>query len=313
MLTVSSAPTGLIPLAFRVLGAAMRGVGGGLDRWSTPVAGIGCRLWPNKQVRVVLKANEAWRGRDGGRPALVIASGPSAASVDTTWADGRIVVSVNENHRLLGRLGIVPHYLVAHDEVYWSDARYDAFLPEFEAVARRTGARVVLPFSAFAAVTSRRLFMDQPPPLYTVEFGRLSDFESRARVPSLDLSKPVPGLHSVAHMGVAAALHAGCREIGIVGVDMDYIAKPGSPILHAYGKNSSNDHDGLTAAEAFRIEANRSYPDMLDVASEQLRAYAVLDSVARSVGGRLVNYSAEGLLETIERETFPPMVERNTE
>jgi hypothetical protein len=293
----------------RALGYGMRRAARTIDRLSTPASGLGLKLLPAAPARAALRANAGWRDIWPGRKALVVATGPSAMRVDPSWAEGRVVVSVNENHRLLNRLSVTPDVLVVADTVYWTDGRYADFLPELDEVATQTGARVVLPISALGTVKRRGLFRKAELG-YTVEFGRLSDHFGRADPPRLDLTAPVPGLHSVGHMAVAVALHAGCRDVGLIGIDLDYIATPRRGIAHAYGASDFNDHEDQPVLATYAAEKGFGYPDLLELIAQQQRAYAVLDAVARRHGGRVVNFNPEGLLETLERAP-PPAGQRH--
>lgn len=260
--------------------------------------------YASSAMRVLLQRNAALRGCHAGRRAFVLASGPSTLALDVSRLDGEVVIAVNEMFVRLLRQRVSKPYLVMIDPVYFSGAAaYDRCLADLSNASDELCGHVVIPAAAAGALQSRGLFgHGRVHPV--IEIGRLMDYPTAAAVPPLDFTKPIPTMYTVSHLAVALALYMGCAEVYLLGVDMDYIADPGQPIRHGYGENRYNDHDSLSALEAYQRDAGWDYPTLLRQAADQQAAFARLDEIARARGQQLFNATPGGCLSVLPRRAW---------
>jgi hypothetical protein len=253
-------------------------------------------------MRRLLERNAELRGRHAGRRAFVLASGPSTLSLDLSRLNGEVVIAVNEMFERLLRERVMHPYLLMVDPVYFSGGAYDRCLADLSTASSALDARVMLPAAA-AGKLDRGLF-GHDRVNYAIQVGRFMDYPAFTAVPPLDFTKPLPGMYTVSHLAVALALFMGCTEVYLLGVDMDYIADPEQPIRHGYGDNPYNDHDRISAMEAYKRDAGWDYPALLRQAADQQAAFARLHEIAAANGQALFNATPGGCLSVLPRKAW---------
>ena len=272
------------------LGALGRRVGAPPDP-SSVASSVALRLLThNAELREV--------GR--GRRCFVLASGPSTLEQDLSLLRSECVISVNEMFLRLQADDVVPEVLMFIDHDYLRKAPGDrGFLQDFAHAVERTGARAVVPLALHWIPECRTLFNSEPH--YILSFGSLLDYPSAAMVPELDFTRPLPGLYTVTHAAVALALYMGFSEIYLLGVDLDYICDPESPIRHGYGANRYHDIDRLTAMDAYRASIAHDYSELVRRTAEHLCALSRLGEIAELRGQHIYNANPGGLVGAFKR------------
>lgn len=251
-------------------------------------------------VRSCLAPNREKAGSLRGETAYVLATGPSLAHQPIERLAGKAVISINEMFSYLPSRGVIPRYLVIQDPVYFSGAqRYSAFVNDLFRASAELGIEPLLNVAVARseALKGRALLRT---PLWFQQIGTLLAYRD-ATPPSLDFSCPVPGLLTATHAAVAWALYLGAREVMILGVDLDYADDLSKPIRHCYGANIYNDHDRLSADEAYRRGGGVRSEDVRRHVREQIAAYEQLDGIARGRGQVIYDATINRRLGSLEK------------
>lgn len=271
---------------------------GGLTRL---VAGVSPRLrerfvaspwfyrFASQRTEALIAGNERFRGRHRGEIAYVAATGPSLAEQDLSALGGNLVISVNENYAYLRSRGVKVHYNVLQHTSYFTDLKtYAPMWRDFPAAIREQGIVPVLPSYAAALIAKDERWEGIDP----AWFYEVGDFlavigAGQAGVP--DFTRPVPGLYTVSHVAVAWALFLGCREVRVLGVDLDFANNQSEPLRHCYGSSPYADHEELSTTELF-IKTSQILPaEIVRHVERQKRAYSKLGEAARSSGQMVVD------------------------
>lgn len=253
--------------------------------------------------RELLAANLNLKKYGKSQRCFVLASGPSTLKQDLMRLRGHPIIAVNEMFLRLNAEGIPATVLSFTDPSYLRDTPgYAKFRDEFIKTIKNTPAIGVVPI--FSKNILGKMVDNYGKLNYFSTIGNILDYGSYRNVPNLDFENVLPGLFTVTHTSIALALYMGFSEVYVLGVDIDYIARPNSPISHGYGLNPYNEHDNIDAVTAYKDEMNWDYPALLVQTADQLRAYEWLDKISRKNGQRIYNANPEGLLEAFERRSY---------
>ncbi|MBF0562711.1 MAG: hypothetical protein HQL37_11960 [Alphaproteobacteria bacterium] len=299
------AESSLSGILHRTAGWAMTRTSQGLERWGERVR-TPFRLdkLASSTLHRVLQNNSALRGVGVGQRCFVLASGPSTSSQDLTRLRGEAVIAVNEMFLRLRDDGVRPTVLTFLDGSYLEDKEgYRRFLVDFTKAAADTSAVALMPIGA-RDLLHRLNLVQSVKAHYMTSVGRILDYQNFHAAPPLDFTAPLPGLYTVTHVALALAIFMGYSDIHLLGVDMDYIARPNQPIYHGYGVNPYNDHDRLSVLDAYDQYNNWDYPAMLQHTAEQMRAFQWLNQIAACRNQLITNANPGGLLEAFIRQPF---------
>jgi hypothetical protein len=123
---------------------------------------------------------------------------------------------------------------------------------------------------------------------------------ARPPVDLIDLTGAIPSLQTVSHTALAAALFLGFADIALIGVDLNFVGTPSTPVAHSYGKNRYYDLiNHASAADAFRSGHGWDWPFVLRDVARQLECFDWLARGAARHGRRVVNLARESLLTTV--------------
>ena len=243
----------------------------------------------SQRTSALIARNERFRGLHKGQTAYVAATGPSVAEQDLSTLDGNVVITVNENYAYLRSRGIRVHYNVLQHTSYFTDLK--TYAPLWRDLPTSVIEQDIVP--VLPAYASRIVAKDERweaiDPAYFYELGDLLAVAGAGHLDVLDFTRPVPGLYTVTHIAVAWALFLGCREVRVLGVDLDFANDQTLPLRHCYGSSPYADHDELSTHELF-IRTSQILPDeIVHHVEQQKKMYSRLGAAARLRGQTVVD------------------------
>lgn len=243
----------------------------------------------SQRTLTLIARNARFRGRHRGQTAYVAATGPSIAEQDLSALHGNVVITVNENYAYLRSRGIKVDYNVLQHTSYFTDPEtYAPLWRDLPAAIVEQDIVPVLPTysAAMLAADQRWKGID---PVYFYEVGDFLAATGAGHTVALDFTRPIPGLYTVSHIAIAWALFLGCREVRILGVDLDFANDQNQPLRHCYGSSPYADHDKLSTNELF-IRTSQILPEeIVRHVEQQKKVFSRLGEAARSSGQMVVD------------------------
>ncbi len=243
-------------------------------------------LAPNGEIK------NSWQGK----MCFILATGPSIKTQDLSKLSGTKCISVSNFfvHPDFAKLKPEYHVFAAShtpitDEQFSSQFRdAEAHFPE--------GQKVFISATDKYLVDKYQLFKKQKVYYYLVGDRRLG-----CTANSVDFSKQIPVIKTVAHVAVYLALHLGAVEISLLGCDHNGILNYGK-IHHFYDENknamTARGYDGNWNTFEITLLANL----------ETWRIYREIKNYTERKGIRLWNSTPGSLLDVLPRKNFEEVV-----
>jgi hypothetical protein len=238
------------------------------------------------------------QGRHSGRRCFVIGNGPSLAAQDISWLSDEITFATNafQLHPILERWQ--PTYYCIIDPVCFDRS------PAADDYLRVIRSRAMLstffvPLYFYKPLPTPALVLDDLllPPDRT-HFVALGGDISLTPVTELDPARLLPPLLNVAQVCLALAIYMGCSPVYLLGMDHDWLARPGAK-LHFYEER--------TDLEIRVLPTNPLLSDYrLHVSAIQRvwRGYELLADAACQRGVCILNATKGGALDVFPRVDF---------
>lgn len=250
----------------------------------------------SRDERERLGRNRDLKGRHAGRPAFVIGNGPSLANVDLAPLKDQITFVSNAfwKHPIVDHWQ--PTYYGIVDPMLLDGS--DAMRLFFEEMRRRIlSSSFLVPLYVHEHLPTLSL-IEQASWLPTAQTyfvamgGSLADEEPH----EVDATLLLPAVLNVAQFSIMMALFMGCKPIYLLGLDHDWLAKPG-PDQHFYeGTAGLELHPTILqteASETYWVEINRC--------AHLWKGYEHLAALAGRMRVPIINVTAGSFLDVFPR------------
>lgn len=242
-----------------------------------------------------LAKNKDLKNRHAGKRCFVLCTGPSILKQDISRLEGEIVIGVSNSYHHAAYGKIAPLYHCVPQITYNEKMTRSTIVNWFTEMHDKIGhATLFLNYTEQELVNKYGLFQGRD-----VRFLCMG----RTRYPSspngLDLSGIIPEIITVPLMAIMVAMHLGCKEIYLLGVDHDWFLTKEykyfyTPTVLA-GKDDSLNEDGSHVGGLYDI-----FSGGFNI-WKQHRAIRIL---ASQVGVKIFNATAGGALDEYERVEF---------
>lgn len=257
--------------------------------------------------------NKQYHNIHQGKRCFILGNGPSLKREDLSLLRDEYVFTVNQATRLPQFHDLHPNYHFWADPVFF---RIDENNPEdmellqtMLSVAQDNPALECF-FPVQQADFVRRFHLDEHLHInyYYTGYGIYEGFNGK-----IDYTKQVPGFGTVVHWCVTMAIYMGFREIYLLGCDNTGIITTVKSILH---QNDDNDYAyAVSDNEKTRMEkmlAGSSLEAYLQSYCQTLTDYRLLYAYCRSRQIKLVNCSAETVVDSVPRDSLTRVLQQPT-
>lgn len=262
-----------------------------------------------KDYMALLIGNKKYKNAHRGERCFVLGNGPSLGKVDLERLANETVFTVNFSMKLDSFGKARSNYHI------WTDTQ-DFYNPEIsDSIAEDIASLCntepgVLPPTCFFSIRSKE-FMDRYNLSEKLEINYISHcmYFFKNCDDEFDFTKPSFDYNSVVFTGIALAIYMGFDEIyllgcdatGIVGVINTHLEKPDT--THAYATDSTNEFLHRIAKETIPI-SNQFYNWY-----RILQLYSDFNTYCERRGVKLINCTAETVIDTIERRSLDEVLE----
>ncbi len=246
---------------------------------------------PSANESAILSRNAKFRNAYAGRRCFIIGNGPSLSKQDLTPLAGEVTIVMNHfNMHPIIEIWKPTFFCLAEPEGQFDHDLIRIFLDKTEAQANffRIGLKETIEENKYI-----------PPEMvyYLKMKGALYDWPIQRH--GLDLTKPIPGAFTTAHMAIMLALYIGCSPIYLIGLDHDWLTRI-EVAQHFYGTSPR--------ASGFYVH---SYKTRLEKIIKTWKIYESLQYIADKQGVTIYNATAGGFLDVFPRvvfeDLFPPV------
>lgn len=262
---------------------------------SIPVAPIVPTMLDAAERRRIGK-NAQLGGRHAGRRAFVVGNGPSLSHTDLGLLANEVSFVSNAfwKHPMLSVWQ--PTYYSMVDPIYFDGStEMETFFTELRGKVH--AATFFVPVYVHGPLPSVDLIEGRgwlpQNRVYYVAMGGALEEDTPAE---LDATLLMPTVRTVAQFSIMMALYMGCSPIYLLGLDHDWLAKPG-PDQHFY--------DGAAGLEAHptlvQEYASSTYLGAIEHCGNLWRGYLHLATLARQMGVPIINLTEGGFLDVFPR------------
>jgi Protein of unknown function DUF115 len=256
----------------------------------------------SRRTAALIAGNERFRDRHRGQTAYVAATGPSLSEQDLSALRGGLIVAVNENFSYLRSRGINVHYNVLYHVGYFTDPEtYAPLWRDFPKAVMEQNIVPVIPSYAASMVAKDKRW-EAIDPAYFFDVGDFLAVADVRHAGALDFTRPIPGLYTVTHVAIAWAIFLGCREIRVLGVDLDFVDDPTQPMRHCYGSSPYPEHDSLSTNELYVRNSMIPPSEISRHAELQKMAFSRLGEVALAGGQVVIDSGLRGQAGDLPKE-----------
>jgi len=251
------------------------------------------------EEQTLLRRNRRFRGMHSGRRAFVIGNGPSLAGQDLARLATEVTFVTNSFflHSSLDRW--CPTYYAVIDPWLLEDS--EEARGYFQQIASRApSSTFFLPLFFHRPLPSRRLVEERGfLPAEQTHFLVLDGDVSLPRLLDVDPAARLPPLLNVVQTCMMLALYMGVSEIILLGVDHDWLARPGENV-HFYAQAA----DFEDAVIKGWMPPPSQYKCQTEVQILVWRGYECLADLARARGVRILNAAPNSYLDVFESVAF---------
>ncbi len=285
-------PRSVTVIVVRRFGALLAVVG---QKLQAAAAKIGPTLTADERRH--LMANQDFRNLHRGKRAFIVANGPSLARQDLSLLKEEITFTMSGiwKNELVGKRWRPTYYALA-DSIFFTPAKGFTSVKEFFGNVRRKlkTTTCFVPVAGRPAIQKYGL-LNGMKVQYVKFFGSLGE---KGNVKDIDLTRPIPGVQTVAQMAIELALYMGCSPIYLLGFDHDWLAKRG-PDRHFYqGKTLKNHPKAHGDLDKF------SYKEDLEAALTLWEGYGNLLAIAKRQKISIINVTDGGYLDVFPRADY---------
>lgn len=254
--------------------------------------------------QILLSQNERFRNLHAGRRAFVVANGPSINNQDLGLLKKELTFTMSGIWKSsLIEQGWQPTYYSLGDPLFFAEEEGFDSIREFFANVRSRLKKTVcfMPLGGRNAIEKYNLLKNMEVH-YTHFQGALADHPSRLKI---DFTQAVPGIQSVAQLGIELALYMGCNPIYLIGFDHDWLAKRGADRHFYQGKTLSNHPKAHGDLNKFK------YKDDLRDLQTLWEGYEYLQKVATARNISIINATDGGFLDVFPRTDYPAIFKKD--
>jgi hypothetical protein len=251
----------------------------------------------SSEERKLIAANAIFRNRHLGQRCFIIGNGPSIRNQDLSRLAGEITFVMNAfwKHDVVKEWQ--PSYYFLSDGLFFD--RSSPSKEFFEGLQNRVDKTV------YFAPLSQRIVVSQEgllPEDSTLFFSTQRRFLGEDWEDSLDFSRPVPDVYTVAQLAIMAAMYLGCSPIYLMGLDHDWLGHHGEKDYYFYKGLALKDHPG-------NVGRLGPYDQEMESMLACWKGYRKLQAIAEKRGIRILNATDGGFLDVFERVPYRSLIE----
>ncbi len=248
------------------------------------------------EARCRIRRNAELHERHLGKRAFVVGNGPSLLRTDLAPLAGEVSFASNAfwKHSILSSWQ--PTYYSLVDPIFFSESKeMERFFAELRRCVHTT--TFFAPVYVHGPLATIELIEQSgwlpPDRVHYVAMGGALDEAIPDRI---DATLLMPTVQTVAQFSIMMALYMGCSPIYLLGLDHDWLAKPGADQHFYEGGAGLEDHPTLV-----QEYAKSTYLTAMEHCASVWRGYVNLASLAGRMGVPVINLTEGGFLDVFPR------------
>lgn len=248
----------------------------------------------------ILSKNEVYKDKHSEKRAFVVANGPSIQKQDLSFLKEEITFTMSGiwKHPLVDKGWCPTYYCLADPLFFQKKEGFDSVLEFFKDLRKKLkNSHFFMPYFAKKSIEEYKLLDTN-----RVNYILFKSSLAQTKDMKIDIIDGIPGVQSVAQMGIELALYMGCNPIYLIGFDHDWLAQRGTDRHFYKGKTLKNHPDAHGDLNKFK------YANDLSSCLTLWQGYEKLFSLAEKNKIEIINLTAGGFLDVFPRGNYELVV-----